>query len=75
VNISLNIFLLFVGVWIFARTLIQEGIIQSPKAGSFIITVLIISGAGLMIFSLFHFLLIAGENLSRPAPSGKGACL
>ena len=55
VNIYLNIFLLFVGIWIFARTLIQEGIIQSPKAGSFITTVLIIIGAGLMIFSLFHF--------------------
>ena len=55
VNIYLNIFLLFVGIWIFARTLIQEGIIQSPKAGSFITTVLIIIGAGFIIFSLFHF--------------------
>ena len=55
VNIYLNIFLLFVGIWIFARTLIQEGIIQCPKAGSFITTVLIIIGAGLMIFSFFHY--------------------
>jgi hypothetical protein len=46
---------LFVGIWIFARTLIQEGIIQSPKAGSFITTVLVIIGAGLMIFSFFHY--------------------
>jgi len=45
----------FVGIWIFARTLIQEGIIQSPKAGSFITTVLSIIGAGLMIFFLFSF--------------------
>ena len=55
VNIYINIFLLFVGIWIFARTLIQEGIIQSPKAGSFITTVLLVAGAGLIVFSLFHF--------------------
>jgi len=55
VNTYLNIFLLFVGLWIFTRTLIQEGIIQCPKAGSFITTVLGIIGAGLIIFTLFHF--------------------
>jgi hypothetical protein len=44
-----------VGLWIFTRTLIQEGIIQCPKAGSFITTVLVIIGAGLIIFTLFYF--------------------
>jgi len=55
VNLYLNIFLLFVGIWIFTRSLIQEGIIQCPKAGSFITTVLLIIGAGLIIFSLSFF--------------------
>jgi len=54
VNTYLNIFLLFVGLWIFTRTLIQEGIIQCPKAGSFITTVLVVIGAGLVIFTLFY---------------------
>jgi hypothetical protein len=75
VGIFLNVFLLLLRAWIFARTLIQEGIIQSPKAGSFITTVLIIIGAGLIIFFLFDFFLIASENLSRPLASGKGAGL
>jgi hypothetical protein len=55
VDINLNVFLLFLRACIFAGTLIQEGIIQSPKAGSFITTVLTIIGAGLMIFFLFDF--------------------
>jgi len=66
---------LFLRAWIFARALIQERIIQSPKAGSFITTVLIIIGAGLMIFSLFDFFLVASENFLPPSGSGKGACL
>jgi len=62
---------LFVGIWILARTLIPEGIIQSPKAGSFITTVLIIVWAGLIGFSIFYFFSDSWRESFTPIPSKK----
>jgi hypothetical protein len=76
----LNIFLLFVGLWIFTRTLTQEGIIQCPKAGSFITTVLVIIGAVFINFSLFCFFSNSWQESFLPHPflvpyPGKGLVL